>query len=109
MGRVMSDCVAVKSSTRYGLLGITALALLSLVHSVRENATSHLTTGGDYLMGFPNVAAAVAIPSSCWASGLTRTETRHAAVRPIRARQGTWHHMQRSLAGHPDRSEKQKY
>jgi hypothetical protein len=59
-----------KLSTRYGLVGIGALAALSLVHWGRESqyGTDQIT---HYLMGvLPNVAAAIAIPFvllSIWA------------------------------------------
>ncbi len=48
-------------TTRYGLAGIGALALLSLVHWYRTSGLSPLP-GGDYLLGvLPNFAAAIAI------------------------------------------------
>jgi hypothetical protein len=52
----------VKPSTRYGVVGISALGLLSLVHWGRRSQYD----GPEivmYLMGvMPNVAAAIAIP-----------------------------------------------
>ena len=48
-------------ATRYGLTGIGALALLSLVHWYRGSGLSPLP-GGDYLLEvLPNFAAAIAI------------------------------------------------
>lgn len=48
-------------STRYGLMGIGALALLTTVHQLRK-MTSVRSPAGDYLTGvLPNFAAAIAI------------------------------------------------
>lgn len=59
-----------KASTRYGLVGIGALSLLSVVHWLREIAAWRGPVG-DYLLGVtPNFAAAIAIsfvPLSIWA------------------------------------------
>lgn len=71
-----------KRSTRYGLAGIGALALLSLVHWLRGHPVS-----GDpiptYLLGIiPNLAAAIAITFvllSIWAD--QNKEASHAAAR----------------------------
>jgi hypothetical protein len=50
-----------RSSTRYGLTGIGALALLAGVHQLRRIERSSQPTG-DYLIGvLPNFAAAIAI------------------------------------------------
>ena len=51
-----------KLSTRYGLVGIGALALLSTVHWLRE-LHAVWPPIGSYLIGvMPNVAAAIAVP-----------------------------------------------
>ena len=51
-----------KQSTRFGLVGIAALALLSGVHWIR-GLSVELVPAADYLIGvLPNVAAAIAIP-----------------------------------------------
>lgn len=48
-------------STRYGLVGIGALALLTTVHQLRE-MTRFSSPAGDYLLGtLPNFAATIAI------------------------------------------------
>jgi hypothetical protein len=48
-------------STRYGLVGIGALALLTTVHQLRERMRWS-SPAGDYLLGtLPNFAAAIAI------------------------------------------------
>jgi hypothetical protein len=48
-------------STRYGLIGIGALALLTLAHHARALERPHHPSG-DYLLGvLPNFAAAIAI------------------------------------------------
>jgi len=48
-------------STRYGLLGIGALAILTTVHQLRER-TRWSSPAADYLLGvLPNFAAALAI------------------------------------------------
>lgn len=50
-----------KSSTRYGLVGIGALSLLSIVHWLRDIGAWR-EPAGDYLLGVtPNFAAAIAI------------------------------------------------
>ena len=51
-----------KQSTRYGLVGIAALALLSCVHWIR-GLSGELVPVVAYLVGvLPNVVAAIAIP-----------------------------------------------
>jgi hypothetical protein len=51
----------VRLSTRYGLVGIGALSLLSLVHCLRD-ITAGRQFAADYLLGVtPNFAAAIAI------------------------------------------------
>jgi len=51
-----------KRSTRYGLVGIGALALLSLVHRLRE-VHAEVPPIASFLIGvMPNVAAAIAMP-----------------------------------------------
>lgn len=71
-----------KSSTRFGLVGVGALSLLSLVHWARRSRFEGPEIV-EYLMGvLPNAAAAVAIPYvvlSIWADqkpGACYSETR---------------------------------
>lgn len=50
-----------RASTRYGMVGIAALALLTSVHWLRDQALAS-STAHDYLLGvLPNFAAAIAI------------------------------------------------
>ncbi|HQS70046.1 MAG: hypothetical protein B7Y36_17890 [Novosphingobium sp. 28-62-57] len=70
------------SSTRYGLAGIAALALLAIVHGLRDKALPPEPTR-DYLLGvLPNFAAAIAITFvllSVWAD--QNKDARPAAAR----------------------------
>ena len=72
-------------STRYGLVGIGALCLLSLVHCLRD-ITAGRPIAADYLLGVtPNVAAAIAITFvllSIWADQ-NPDATPAAATRPF--------------------------
>lgn len=72
-----------KASTRYGLVGIGALSLLSLAHWLRETVTWRQPASAYFLGVTPNFAAAIAISFvllSIWA------DQRPGASFPISAR-----------------------
>lgn len=67
-----------KLPTRFGLVGIVALSLLSLGHWVRENVQVQ-SAGIRYCLGvLPNFAAALAIPFVIMSAWADRDETRDA-------------------------------